>query len=66
MGAYGKTVCRTPVLDKLAAEGVLFENAYTSCPLCSPARASLITGEHIHAHGIGANRYGFSRRAADG
>ncbi|MCP4450524.1 MAG: sulfatase-like hydrolase/transferase [Planctomycetes bacterium] len=59
LGAYGKTVCKTPVLDQLAAEGVLFENAYTSCPLCSPARASLITGKHIHAHRTGANTYEF-------
>lgn len=55
IGAYGDTVCRTPNLDKLAARGVRFENTYTACTLCSPARASLITGLHIHAHGVGAN-----------
>ena len=38
IGAYGKTVCKTPNIDRLAAEGVRFENAYTACPLCSPAR----------------------------
>lgn len=55
IGAYGKTVCRTPHLDKLAAKGVRFENAYTSCPLCSPARATVMTGQHIHTHRVGAN-----------
>ena len=55
LGSYGATVCQTPNLDRLADEGVRFENAYTSCPLCSPARASIMTGLHIHAHRIGAN-----------
>ena len=55
VGAYGKTPCKTPNIDALAKQGVLFENAYTACPLCSPARASLMTGLHIHAHGMTAN-----------
>jgi len=55
IGAYGKTVCKTPNIDRLAAEGVRFENAYTACPLCSPARASVMTGQHIHTHRVGAN-----------
>ncbi len=36
-GAYGKTSCNTPNLDKLASESHVFKNTYTSCPLCSPA-----------------------------
>ncbi len=55
IGAYSEMVCKTPNLDKLAAEGILFKNAYTASPLCSPARASLITGQHIHAHRMGSN-----------
>ncbi len=55
IGAYGKTVCKTPNLDKIAANGVLFKNAYTASPLCTPARASLMTGQHIHAHRMGCN-----------
>ena len=35
VGAYGPTVCRTPHIDRLAAEGVRFETAYTTCPVCS-------------------------------
>lgn len=52
IGAYGDRVVRTPTVDRLAAEGVLFENAYTPCPLCGPARASLITGKRPGRHGI--------------
>jgi len=42
--AYGHPVTKTPTIDRLAEEGVLFERAYTPSPLCSPARASLMTG----------------------
>jgi choline-sulfatase len=45
-GAYGHPVVRTPHLDRLAAEGVTFDAAYTPYPLCSPARAALLTGRH--------------------
>lgn len=55
VGCYGPTPCRTPVIDSLAANGVRFENAYTTCPLCSPARASVITGLYPHANGITSN-----------
>ena len=37
VGAYGDTPCRTPNIDRLADEGVLFDNAYTVYPVCSPA-----------------------------
>ncbi|HBE04715.1 MAG: hypothetical protein A2096_17740 [Spirochaetes bacterium GWF1_41_5] len=55
LGAYGSTLCRTPNLDRLAGESILFRNAYTSCPLCSPARATLLTGQYPHAHGVTSN-----------
>ncbi len=54
-GCYGETVCRTANLDRLAAGGVRFENAYTSCPICSPARATIMTGQMPHRHGINRN-----------
>ncbi|MBC6439546.1 MAG: choline-sulfatase [Rhodospirillales bacterium] len=41
---YGGTVCRTPNLERLAAEGVVFENAYCNYPVCAPARYSLMSG----------------------
>jgi len=55
VGAYGPTPCRTPHLDRLAAQGARFETAYTSCPVCTPARASVITGLYPHAHRMNAN-----------
>ena len=55
VGAYGETPCRTPTLDRLAAEGVRFENAYTTCPVCSPARGTVMTGLFPHAHGVVSN-----------
>lgn len=55
VGAYGPTPCQTPNIDRLAREGVLFENAYTVCPVCSPARASVLTGVYPHTHGVTSN-----------
>jgi len=42
---YGNTVCKTPHLDRLAAQGTVFDNAYSNNPLCVPSRASLLTGK---------------------
>ncbi|MFW6336223.1 MAG: sulfatase-like hydrolase/transferase [Phycisphaeraceae bacterium] len=55
MGCYGETPCRTPHLDRLAERGTRFETVYTTCPLCSPARGSVMTGTWPHRHGITAN-----------
>ena len=45
-GAYGSQFYETPVIDQLAKEGMLFTNAYTASPLCSPTRASILTGQY--------------------
>jgi choline-sulfatase len=45
-GAYGHRVVQTPSLDRLAACGIRFDAAYTPYPLCSPARAALVTGRY--------------------
>jgi choline-sulfatase len=50
LGCYGGTLVRTPNIDALAADGVLFERAYTPTAICSPARASLMTGLYAHRH----------------
>ncbi len=42
---YGDKICHTPNLDRLAAEGTVFETAYCNFPLCSPSRASMATGK---------------------
>ncbi|MEP3654552.1 MAG: sulfatase-like hydrolase/transferase [Litorimonas sp.] len=52
LGAYKKTMVETPHLDRLAKEGVLFANAMSSAPVCSPSRASLYTGKIPSAHGV--------------
>ncbi|MBE83859.1 MAG: hypothetical protein CME21_14955 [Gemmatimonadetes bacterium] len=49
-GFAGNEIIKTPVLDKLAEQGVVFENAYCASPVCSPARASWLTGLYPHAH----------------
>lgn len=41
---YGNTICKTPNLDRLAKQSVIFENAYCNFPLCVPSRASMISG----------------------
>jgi choline-sulfatase len=46
-GAYGHPVVMTPYLDHIRDRGILFESAYTSCPLCAPARHSLMTGKYM-------------------
>ncbi len=51
-GCYGNREVRTPNLDYVAATGVQFTNAFTPCPVCSPARASLFTGRIPSQHGV--------------
>jgi choline-sulfatase len=50
VGCYGGALVRTPHIDTLAADGVVFERAYTPTAICVPARASLLTGLYAHAH----------------
>ncbi len=47
LGAYGNAIAKTPNIDRLGREGILFRNAYTSCPICAPARMSLLTGKYV-------------------
>lgn len=62
LGCYGSTFHETPHLDALAARGALFTDAYAASPVCSPTRASLLTGkypstvgvtQYIGGHGVG-------------
>lgn len=55
LGCYGQKLDVTPNLDRLAAEGVLFENAFTCQPVCGPARACLQTGRYATQVGCHTN-----------
>jgi choline-sulfatase len=55
LGCYGHPMIRTPNLDRLAARGVRFTDAYTNSPICVPARASLATGRYVHELGFWDN-----------
>jgi N-acetylglucosamine-6-sulfatase len=52
MGFMGHPFIKTPGLDRLAAEGIVFENAFNTTSLCSPSRASILTGTYAHTHGV--------------
>lgn len=52
LGCTGNTVIKTPNMDRLAAEGVLFEKAFVTTSICCVSRASLLTGQHQRRHGI--------------
>ncbi len=57
LGADGNTFVHTPNLDRLAHSGVRFSHAYCAQALCTPARATLLTGLYPHRHGLQANVY---------
>lgn len=61
LGCYGDPYAQTPHIDALAAEGVLFENAFVGYSVCSPSRACFLTGLHSHQNGqIGLATHRFS------
>lgn len=58
--AYGDRICHSPALDRLAENGVVFENAYCNFPLCAPSRFSMATGQLCSAVGAYDNAAEFS------
>jgi len=56
LSCYGHSVVQTPNLDRLAAGGVRFENAFCTTPQCDPARLSIQTGRYARSHGVVLNR----------
>jgi iduronate 2-sulfatase len=65
LNIYGGQAVKTPNLDKLAQTGVLFKNAYCQYPLCSPSRASLLSGRRPTTTGLYGNREWFGATFPD-
>ena len=63
LGYAGDPNARTPLLDRLATQGVTFTTAVSTCPVCSPYRGSLITGRYPVNHGVFVNDVCLSRDA---
>jgi arylsulfatase A-like enzyme len=59
ISAYNNTFIQTPNIDRLAKEGMLFKNSFVGNSICSPARATLLTGQHSHMNGMKDNRTRF-------
>jgi uncharacterized sulfatase len=73
IGCYGRPELQTPHIDSLAQTGMKFNQAYTTCPVCTPARAGLFTGMYPHTAGpwtnnlpLGSNVLTMGQRFQDG
>jgi len=59
ISAYGSKINRTPNIDRLAREGMLFENCFCTNAICGPSRAVILTGKHSHINGFATNWHSF-------
>lgn len=55
IGAYGSKIGRTPNIDRIASEGVVFNKAYVTNSICGPSRATMLTGKYSHKNGFKDN-----------
>lgn len=55
LGCNGNKFCRTPVVDRLAREGINYSRAYNQNTVCMPARSTMLTGQYVRTHGVVAN-----------
>ncbi len=55
IGAYGSILNKTPNIDRLAEEGVIFKESFCANSICQPSRASVLTGQHSHLNGVTYN-----------
>ena len=65
-GCYGHPQVQTPNLDRLAARGVRFDNAYVNNPICVPSRANFITGRYTHDTGHWDNAHPYTGEKVEG
>jgi arylsulfatase A-like enzyme len=65
LGSYGHQLAKTPNIDRLAEEGLLFENAYCNFPLCGPSRASMMTGLYPDQNNVKRNAVLIRERVPD-
>ena len=56
VSAYDSTLIRTPSIDRIAEEGLLFSNAFVTNAICGPSRAVMLTGKYSHKNGLRDNR----------
>jgi len=59
ISAYGSKINQTPQIDRLAKEGMLFQNCFVTNSICAPSRAVIQTGKHSHLNGVIDNRRTF-------
>ncbi len=59
IGCYGSRLNRTPNIDRIAAEGIRFENCFCTNGICAPSRAVILTGKHSHLNGVRDNAVSF-------
>ena len=55
LSCYGSPYFKTPNIDRLASEGMLFENAFVTNSICAPSRAAILTGKYSHLNGLKTN-----------
>jgi arylsulfatase A len=69
VGCYGQEIMETPNIDRLSGEGMKWTNAYSSCPVCSPTRAAILTGKspariHFTGHITAIERHRYPENSA--
>jgi arylsulfatase A-like enzyme len=57
LGCYGQQRIKTPTIDRLAADGMRFTQAYAGCTVCAPSRCALLTGKHMGHAAVRGNQY---------
>lgn len=55
LGCNGGRIAKTPVIDALARTGIVYREARNQCAVCMPARATILTGQHVRMHGVTSN-----------